>query len=175
MKIPLPSLRNRKSGSPYSRMLRLFEISNRPVRCGSSVETPLTEMTTGRPLIMLTRMFVLGRSLIVLGWKFATYKSRSPSPSISANAIDMLPADEARPDSRVTSTNPAAPSLRNNRVPLPSAFTSRSRSSSPSTSTNAAAVESCPSQARPFDPVTSSNVQSPKFRYSLFPLSSPQK
>ena len=105
----------------------------------------------------------------------ATYKSRSPSVSMSASVMDMLPAVEARPDSAVISTNLKLPSLRKSLVPLPSAFTSRSRSASPSTSANAAAVESWPMHATPALPVMSSNVQFPLLRYSLFPLSSPQK
>ena len=63
----LPLLRNKKSGSPYSKISRLCEISYRPFMCTSSVETPLTDVTTPCPSTKLTRIFVFGLSLIVVG------------------------------------------------------------------------------------------------------------
>ena len=173
--MPLPSLINRKSGSPYSSTFRFSDISNRPFSSGLLASIPFTEATVGRLLTIRIRIRVLGESLMVVGWKFATYRSRSPSFSMSASVMDMLPALEPSPAFFVTSVNDSPVSFRNNLVPPPREFTSKSKSPSPSTSAKAAAVESCPAQPTLASFVISTNFQPPRLRYNLFSLSSPQK
>src|SRR5438067_4614144 len=130
---------------------------------------------TGLPSTTCRVKRVFGSSPSAVGELLsATYRSRVPFPSTSPKAIVVAPYFHTSPRSVASSKRPF-PSFKNNRVPPPIELTSRSRSPSPSTSANTVPVEYCPAQRTPAWSVMSSKCQAPRFRYSRFPPSIPQK
>ena len=94
---------------------------------------------------------------------------------MSASVIDMLPSVDESPAASVPSVKCPVPSFTNSELGPPSAFTSRSRSPSPSTSANTAPVEKRPAAATPASAAISSNLQPPRLRQSSFGPSMPAR